>query len=62
MGGGRYYNVRFGLLMIPAVAMFVAFLTVLGPALMRHLLTYGVIAAIVTSSVVGHAPDATRAP
>ncbi len=50
--GGQYYNVRFGLLMIPATAMFVAFLTVLGPVLVRHLLTCGVIAAIVVSGVI----------
>jgi Dolichyl-phosphate-mannose-protein mannosyltransferase len=52
-GGGQYYNVRFGLLLIPAVAMFVAFLTVLGPVFMRHLLTNAVIGVIVTSSVMG---------
>lgn len=53
LGGGQYYNVRFGLLMIPAVAMFVAFLTVLGPVLMRRLLAFAVISAIVVSSVIG---------
>ena len=53
VGGGQYYNVRFGLLMIPAVAMFVAYLTVLGPVLMGHLLTIAVIGVIVTSSVIG---------
>ena len=50
--GGQYYNVRFGLLMIPAAAMFVAFLTMLGPVLVRHLLTCGVAAAIVVVSVI----------
>jgi uncharacterized membrane protein YkgB len=51
MGGG-YYNVRFGLLMIPAAALFVAFLAVRGPALLRRLLTGGVVAAIVASAVI----------
>jgi dolichyl-phosphate-mannose-protein mannosyltransferase len=51
--GGQYYNVRFGLLMIPATAMFVAFLTVLGRALVRHLLACAVVAVVVVSSVIG---------
>jgi hypothetical protein len=51
MGGG-YYNVRFGLLMIPAAALFVAFLAVRGPALLQRLLTCGVAAAIVASAVI----------
>jgi hypothetical protein len=50
--GGSYYNVRFGLLMIPATALFVAFLTVPGPALMRRLLAAGVTVAIIVSSVI----------
>lgn len=50
--GGSYYNVRFGLLMLPAIAMFVAFLTALGPKLVRHLLACGVVTAIIASSVI----------
>jgi hypothetical protein len=50
--GDGYYNVRFGLLMIPAAALFVAFLAVQGGALARRLLTCGVVAAVVAAGVV----------
>lgn len=53
VGGGQYYNVRFGLLMIPAVAIFAAMLTVIGPLLVRRVLASATLVAIIVSSIIG---------
>lgn len=50
--GGGYYNVRFGLLVIPAAALFTAYLAAQGRAFVRFVLTCGVAAAIVASAVI----------
>jgi uncharacterized membrane protein YkgB len=52
-GTGAIYNLRFGLAMIPAVALFVAILTMTGRAALRRALVGGALAVIVAVSVLG---------
>jgi hypothetical protein len=52
LGQGPYYNVRFGLLMVPAVAVFLAVLVTAARATVRRVLVAIVLIAIVLSSVV----------
>lgn len=60
--GGSLYNLRFGLATIPAVALFVAFLTMAGKVLLRRALVGAALAAVVMSSVIGslHTPIVVR--
>jgi Dolichyl-phosphate-mannose-protein mannosyltransferase len=50
-GGGSYYNVRFGLIMIPAVALFLAFLTMAVPVSLRRAFVAVALAIITLSSI-----------
>ena len=50
--GGPYYNVRFGLLMIPALALFAGYLVTAGQGVARHVLPAAVLAAILAASVM----------
>jgi hypothetical protein len=52
LGSGGYYNIRFGLAMIPAVALFAAVVTTVGPLLLRRALAAGVV-TVATFSAVG---------
>jgi Dolichyl-phosphate-mannose-protein mannosyltransferase len=52
-GTGPYYNIRFGLAMIPAVAVFGAVLTTVGPMLLRRVLVGTALVAVVVSGVIG---------
>jgi hypothetical protein len=58
-GMGRYYNVRFGLLTIPAVALFAALLATAFSASRRRLIAGAALAAIVLSTVL---TSATQTP
>jgi hypothetical protein len=53
LGLGGYYNIRFGLLMIPAVALFFAFVIVAARPSLRWVLVGCAIAMIAGTSVVG---------
>jgi hypothetical protein len=53
LGTGPYYNIRFGLLMIPAVALFSAFLVTAGPVRLRRLLVSAALALVFLSSIFG---------
>ncbi len=50
-GQGPYYNIRFGLLMVPAVALLLAVLVAVPQRVVRHVLVAIVLAAIALSSV-----------
>jgi hypothetical protein len=52
LGTGPYYQVRFGLLMLPAIGLCLAFLVARGRRLLRRALVIGVLAAVVASSAV----------
>ncbi len=52
LGEGQLYNVRFGLLMIPAVALFLSFLTTAGPVALKRALAGIAIAAILASGII----------
>jgi Dolichyl-phosphate-mannose-protein mannosyltransferase len=52
-GAGVYYNIRFGLLMIPAVALFLSFLTMGVPVFLRRALVGVALAVITVSSILG---------
>jgi len=53
LGVGPLYNVRFGLLMIPAVALFLGCLTMAGPLILRRALVGLTLAVILVSSTLG---------
>lgn len=53
LGAGPLYNIRFGLAMIPAVALFLAFLTMAGRVLLRRALVGAALAVIIMSSIIG---------
>ncbi len=53
LGTGRYYNIRFGLMMIPAIALFLAFLIASIPAALRRAFIPLTLVAITFISVVG---------
>jgi hypothetical protein len=53
LGAGPYYNIRFGLAMIPAVALFGAMLTTVGPLLLRRALVGTALVVITISGVTG---------
>jgi hypothetical protein len=53
LGSGGYYNIRFGLAMVPAVALFVAVLTTVGPRLLRGALVVGALGAAAFSAAGG---------
>jgi uncharacterized membrane protein YkgB len=53
LGTGRLYNVRFGLLMIPAAAVFLGLLTAAGPAPVRRATACLALAGILASSLFG---------
>ena len=53
LGLGPYYNIRFGILTIPAAALFAAFLTTAVPVRLRLPLVGGALAVILASSIVG---------
>jgi hypothetical protein len=55
LGTGPYYNVRFGILMIPAAALFAAFVTTVGPVRLSLPLVGAALALILTSSIIGSA-------
>jgi dolichyl-phosphate-mannose-protein mannosyltransferase len=52
MGTGPYYNVRFGLLMIPALALFSGYLMTAGQVVARRVLPGAVLAVILVVSVM----------
>jgi hypothetical protein len=53
LGEGAYYNIRFGLAMIPAVALFAAVLTTVGPQLLRRALVGTSLVAVTIAGVTG---------
>jgi len=53
LGQGAYYNVRFGLAMLPAVALFTGCLAIAGRRLFGSALLGGALALIVASGVIG---------
>jgi hypothetical protein len=53
LGTGQLYNVRFGLLMIPAVALFAGFLTMAGPLVLKRTLAGVALTVIVGSGITG---------
>jgi hypothetical protein len=53
LGTGSLYNVRFGLATIPAVALFLAFLTMAGRVPLRRALVGAALAVIIMSSIIG---------
>jgi Dolichyl-phosphate-mannose-protein mannosyltransferase len=55
LGQGSYYNVRFGLAMLPAVGVFMACLAVARTRLLSGALAGGALALIVASAVIGWA-------
>jgi hypothetical protein len=55
LGTGPYYNIRFGLLMIPAAAFFTAFLATAVPLRLRHPMVGAALVLILVSSIVGSA-------
>jgi len=62
LGLGSYYNVRFGLLMVPAIALLLAVLVTAAPPRAKRVLAALILAVIALSSVVGfqHTPLALR--
>jgi Dolichyl-phosphate-mannose-protein mannosyltransferase len=52
LGEGQLYNVRFGLLMIPAVALFAGFLTTVGTVALKRTLVGVALAAILVSGII----------
>jgi len=62
LGTGQLYNVRFGMLMIPGVALYTGLLTTAGPALVKRILPGVALAAILFSGVLGtiHTPFVLR--
>lgn len=62
LGAGSLYNLRFGLATIPAVALFVAFLTMAGKALLRRVLAGAALAVIIIFSIMDsvHTPFVLR--
>lgn len=52
-GTGQLYNLRFGLLMIPAVALFLGCLTTAGPVILRRALVGVTLVVILVSSTLG---------
>jgi Dolichyl-phosphate-mannose-protein mannosyltransferase len=58
LGVGSLYNVRFGLLMIPAAALFLSCLTTAGPVILRRTLVGVTLAVILVSSTL----DTIRTP
>jgi hypothetical protein len=60
---GPYYNIRFGLAMIPAIALFSGILASVGPLLLRHVLVgTALVAAIIsgTTGLIGETPFVLR--
>lgn len=55
LGTGPYYNVRFGLLMVPALALFCGYLTTVARGLARRVLPQAVLAAVLAISVMSWA-------
>lgn len=55
LGLGPYYNIRFGILTIPAAALFAAFLVTAVPVRLRLSLVGGMLAVILASSIAGSA-------
>jgi Dolichyl-phosphate-mannose-protein mannosyltransferase len=53
LGSGGYYNIRFGLAMVPAVALFVGVLTTVGPKLLRGGLVAAALGVAGLSAVSG---------
>jgi hypothetical protein len=53
LGTGPYYNIRFGLLMIPAVALFLGCLTIAGPVILRRALVVAALALVFLSGIFG---------
>jgi hypothetical protein len=53
LGTGPYYNIRFGMLMIPAVALFAGFATAFGRESVRRALAGTALAVIIASFVIG---------
>lgn len=53
IGTGLLYNLRFDLLMIPAVALFVGCLTMAGPVILRRALLGAALLVILVSSTLG---------
>jgi Dolichyl-phosphate-mannose-protein mannosyltransferase len=62
LGQGQYYNIRFGLAMIPAVGLFCAYLAVTRRKLVSGVLVCSVLALTVASSLIGwaHTPYVER--
>jgi hypothetical protein len=55
LGMGRYYNIRFGLMMIPAVALLVAVLSTAAPGFLKGTAVGITLAVVVATSVLGFA-------
>lgn len=53
LGSGGYYNIRFGLAMVPAVALFVGVLTTIGPRIVRRALVVAALGVATLSAVGG---------
>lgn len=53
LGAGQLYNVRFGMLMIPAAALFTGLLSTARPGLPQRILPWAALAAILVSGIVG---------
>ena len=53
LGTGPYYNIRFGLLMVPAVALFAAFLAMTGPRRVRRVVVCAALAVVVSFGIAG---------
>lgn len=59
---GSLYNIRFGLAMIPAIAIGIVGLTITGPVLVKRALAWAGLAVVIASSVIGtvHTPFVVR--
>jgi len=53
LGTGPYYNIRFGMLMIPALGLFAGFVATSGWVLLRRALAGATLAVIIFSGVIG---------